>query len=265
MRIARVVRTAKVSGPCYTRLIASAVLFSLVSAVFSSAAFAATINYGNFGPIPPGISFLQVTEGSPTNDPLPLYGPPDPSPTGLDFDTTDDFTALSNGGGVDSTDGKLNFTISAPVSGVSNVSLFEEGDYSVIGAGGPLTGVYAFANIIGTITEVNGLPTLINLPQVTALFSDLLPPIVPGAGWSLGLTLDVASALGPNQIATEVEIAIDNRLIATSELLSEAFIIKKNFQIHIVPDPSGGIPEPTTFVLGSLLVGLVGLTTRRRS
>jgi hypothetical protein len=275
MIIARVVRTAKVTGPCYTRLVACAVLFSLVSSFFSSAANAASINYGNFGPVPPGVSFLQVTESSGT-DPVPLYGPPTPFSVGIDFDPQA-FTATSSGGGApDITDGQLNFTIMGASNpngsiGIGSVNLFEAGDYTLFGSGGAGTAVAAGAIIRATITAINGSAIApLALSPVNASFSDTLPPSAITAPWSLGLFLDIASQLpglgyGPNDVATKVEVVIDNTLLSSSEANSLSFIAKKDFRITIFPDPSGMIPEPTTFVLGSLLVGLVGLTTRRRS
>jgi len=275
MRIARVVRTAKVSGPCYTRLIAGAVLFSLISTVFSSAVNAASINYGNIGPVPPGVSFLQVTESSGT-DPVPLFGPPQPFSVGLDFDPLA-FTATSSGPGApDITDGQLNFTImglSNPGGsiGIGLVNLFEAGDYTLAGGGGPPTAVLAGAIMRATVTEINGAPvTPFNLVPVNASFGDSLPGPVIVAPWSLGLSLDIASQLGglgygPDSVATKVEIVIDNTLVASSEPNSSSFIAKKEFRISIMPDPSGNIPEPTTIVLGSMLIGFVGLTARRRS
>lgn len=274
MRIARVVRTTKVSGPCYTRCVAAAVLFSLVSFVISSTASAASINYGNFGPVPPGVSFLQVTESSGT-DPVPLYGPPSPFIVGLDFDPMN-FVATSSGGGADITDGQLNFTIMGNTFrngaiGIGGINLFEAGDYTLAGIGGPATSVLAGAIIRATVTAINGAPVApINLVPVNGSFGDSLPGPAIVAPWSLGLFLDIGSQLaglgyGADSVATKVEVVINNSLVATSELTSASFIAKKEFQIRITPDPVGEIPEPTTLVLGSMLVGLIGLAARRRS
>src|SRR5262245_38339561 len=76
----------------------------VVVALLSRLASGATINYGNFGPVPPGVTFLSVEESSGT-DPVPLYGPPTPFATGLDFNPTN-YVATSSGGGADLTDGQ---------------------------------------------------------------------------------------------------------------------------------------------------------------
>src|SRR5215213_11937672 len=87
----------------------------------SSVANAASISYGNFGPVPPATSFLNVTESS-EPIPVPLYGPPAVFTTGMDFDPAN-FVATSAGGGADVTDGQLSFTLMAP--SISSVSLTE--------------------------------------------------------------------------------------------------------------------------------------------
>src|SRR5687767_14410645 len=77
---------------------------------------AATISYGNFGPVN-GVMFNDVKESSGTDD-VPLYGPPDVFPTGMDFDPTS-FVATANGGDEDITDGQLNFTVMGSGSGAN--------------------------------------------------------------------------------------------------------------------------------------------------
>ena len=68
----------------FSRAVALALGFALLGH-FSTVASAASISYGNFGPVPPATSFLDVEESSGT-DTVPLYGPPTPFTTGLDFD-----------------------------------------------------------------------------------------------------------------------------------------------------------------------------------
>jgi hypothetical protein len=258
MSYALVAHTRRVSVKHMCRCVA-VLLAGFALIVHSSTACAATINHGNFfGPNPPGVSFLQVIEGSPTNDPLPLYDEPDASSGDLDFEPTDDFSAFSLGGVPDLTDGKLNFTIMSPI-GITGVSLFERGDYGIDGVGGPNTKVTAFTNILATVTQINGTtPVNIILPVVDATFQDGLPPSVPGATWSLGLFLNVAAGLGPNQQATKVEIAINNRLGAFSEAQSVALIVKKDFVIGVEI-----VPEPTTIALIGLSLCAVVLVPSR--
>src|SRR5215218_9780408 len=108
---------------------ASAAAFGLALALVSGSTQAATINYGNFGPVPPGVSFLAVTESSAT-DGVPLYGPPTPFSIGLDFKPAT-FVSSSSGGSNDITDGQLNFTLQSGPLGLTNLSLSEAGDYSL--------------------------------------------------------------------------------------------------------------------------------------
>lgn len=247
------IRTTRI----FSKASAAALCLALVG-VFSAAAHAASISYGNFGPVPPGFTFINVTESSGT-DPVPLYGPPSPFIVGLDF-TPLGFTSFSNGGSADITDGQLNFTVAGP--SVDSIQLTEAGDYTIAGAGTPATSVFAGAIIRATITQVNGLPVApINVVPVNASFGDSLPGTVIVGPWSLGLTLNIAAALPANQHATRVDISINNSLVTTSEPGTVAFIAKKEFQIRIPPN----IPEPATMALAGFALCGLGLVRRSRS
>jgi hypothetical protein len=236
---------------------------------------AASINYGDFNVPAAGIMFQDVTESSGT-DPVPQYGPPDPFVVGLDFDPKT-FTSAASNGSADISDGQLNFTIMGLVSpggyvGISAISLFEAGDYSIAGAGTPGTSVTAGAILRATITQVNGIAVApINLVPINAAFGDSLPGPVVVAPWSLGLFLDVGAQLvslgyGANDVATKIEVAVNNALITTSEPGTVAFIAKKDFRIDLVPDPVGDpfIPEPSTMVLAAIVICGLPLLPRRR-
>jgi hypothetical protein len=263
MRFARFARTAPVSVADISRWFAAATVIGSAFIFSASTSTAATINYGNFIDPPSGTMFLGVTEGSPTNDPIPLYGPPDPFTVGLEFDPTDDFSAFTQNGGIDFTDGKLNFTIMNPF-GINLVSLFEAGDYTLDGAGTPITHVVAGAIMRATVTQINGVDVApLNLLPVNASFSDSLPGSVVDAPWSLGIALNVqaqlAALVGPNADATKVEIVIDNTLIAASEPGTGALIVKKEFRIDVDTD----VPEPATLALtGLALCALVSIRRR---
>lgn len=253
--------------------VAAVALLALVAS--GPALNAASINYGTFNLPAEGIMFQNVTESSGT-DAVPLYGPPDPYVVGLDFDPAN-FVSTSSGGSADVTDGQLNFTIMGLSNvngsvGVSTIGLFEAGDYTLAGAGGLGTSVSAGAIMRATVTQINGLAVApINLIPVNASFSDSLPGAVVVAPWSLGLTLDVASQLsglgfGANDVATKVEISINNALVSSSEVSSVAFIAKKEFQISLTSGTVGDpfIPEPSTLALASLLLGIGATCGRRR-
>jgi hypothetical protein len=221
---------------------------------FTGACRAGMISYGDFGPVPPGVMFVDVIESSGT-DPVPLFGIPDPFSVGLDFDPTS-FVATANGGAADVTDGQLNFLVMGSVNlpdfvGISTISLFEAGDYTLAGTGTASTQAIAGANILATVTQINGVNVApINLvPASGSVTFDLAanPGIVQP--WSLDLMIDVAAQLGPNQKATKVEIAIDNQLLALSETGSLSFIAKKDFRITVEPEGEIPIPEPNSLML----------------
>jgi hypothetical protein len=237
-------------------------------------AHAASINYGNFNVPSAGIMFQGVTESSGT-DAVPMYGPPDPYIVGLDFDPTN-FVSTSSAGSADITDGQLNFTIMGLANdngyvGVSGINLSEAGDYSLAGAGTLATTISAGAIMRATVTQINGLPVApINLIPVNASFSDSLPGAVVAAPWSLSLFLDVAAQLqglgfGANDLATKVEVAINNALTSASEASTVSFIAKKEFRIDLTPDTVGDpfIPEPSSLMLVALVAGALALFARR--
>jgi hypothetical protein len=232
-----------------------ALLASLAGATRASAA---SINYGDFivGPV----TFGDVTESSGT-DPVPLYGPPDPFSIGLDFDPMG-FVATASGGAADVTDGQLNFTIESAL-GVDMISVFEAGEYSLVGTGTAATQALAGALMRATVTQINGVDVapLGLLPVNASVGFNLLAN--PGVlqPWSLGLGLNVAAQLGPDR-ATRIEIVIDNQLVALSELASLAFIAKKDFRIGIDTGDHPPVPEPSAMLL--LLSGCAAFQAARR-
>ena len=248
----RIIHNGRTAAVC--RSFAAVILLGLCVATAS----AASINYGNHGPVPPGVTFTSVTESSST-DPVPLYGPPTAFSVGMDFDPTG-FASFANGGSNDVTDGQLNFGIQAsPIVGISSVGLFEAGDFTLAGSGTSATQTFAGAILRVTVTQIDGVNVApINLTPVNASVGFNLaanPGIVQP--WSLGLSLNVAAQLTSlgytyQAGATGLEVVIDNQLLAFSEANSVAGIEKKEFRIDLGTNP---IPEPAT----SALLGCAGL------
>jgi hypothetical protein len=222
--------------PAYVlhRFIAPVYFAFLGLAAATTHSFGASINYGNFGPTSPGIQFLGITESSGT-DAVPLYGPPTPFATGLDFDPVG-FTTSSAGGAVDITDGQLNLTVDAtePGVGITYIALSEAGDYTLAGVGTSATAAFFGSIMRVTVTELDGVDVApISLVPVNASFGDSLPGAVVVAPWSLGLLLDIAAQVGPGPLVTEVEVVIDNALVSISEFQSVSFGSKKDFRLEV--------------------------------
>jgi hypothetical protein len=239
----------------------------VVFGLYATGAWGASISYGNFGPVPPGVTFTNVTESSGT-DAVPLYGPPTPFVTGLDFDPLG-FVATASGGGSDITDGQLNFGIQTnPFVGITTLNLFEAGDYTLVGSGTPATKDFAGAIIRITVTQIDGVnvaPISLTPANASVAFNLIANPGVTHP-WSLGIGINVAAMLTSlgyqYQVgATGLEVVINNQLIALSEPSSLAFISKKDFRI----DVGTQVPEPATcFLFGiGAVAGFLRLRNRR--
>ncbi len=252
---------------------ASAAALVVALLAFAPVVRAASINYGNFGPIAPGLTFTAVTESSGT-DVVPLYGAPAPYVTGLDFDPKS-FVASGAGGTADITDGQLNFGVTGQVSGlnivaIKNISLSEGGDYTLFGTGTAATQVAGGAILNVKVTEIDGVAvTPITLTPANASVNYTLPA---NAGvvkpWSLGILVDVEAQLLSLSVpfvvgATKAEVVINNQLVAISEPASVAFIAKKDFVIGVVPE-LGTLPEPGTLGMAGLALCGIGAASRRK-
>lgn len=254
-----------------SHLCRGALAAAVIVACASSVTHAASVNYGNYSFPPSPVSLLNVTESSAT-DPVPLYGPPAPFQIGLSFSPTG-FAASGVNGTADITDGQLNFTITSltpsAAAGINTLSLFEGGDFTLVGVGTAATSAIAGAIISVRVTEIDGVPVApIQLSPGSASvgFSLLSNPGIVQP-WSLGISLSIASQLAASNIpftigATKVEVAIDNSLVALSEAGSVAFIAKKNFGITVIPGDTVLMPEPGGMAMTGSLVS--GLALRRR-
>jgi hypothetical protein len=246
---------------------ARAVALALISwAGATLPARAASISYPDLGPIAPGFTFTGIVESSVT-DGVPLYGAPTAFPIGLSFSPTG-FASGSSGGGIDLTDGQLNYTIVAgPASGgISVISFAEGGLFSLSGTGTATTEVLAGASMIVTVLELNGVAVApINL---TTSVSSLAYNLVANPGlnqtWNVSVSTNVAAQLAglgytPSQRATKASVSIDNALVAISESLSAATITKADFDVHVAPEPAGAALAG----IGLLAMGRFGRSRRR--
>lgn len=238
----------------------------LVLSMAIAADSSAQIFYGDLSDIPPGtVSYLDVTESSST-DPVPpaLYGAPSINGNLLDFDPIAFGSNSADGGGLDITDGQLNFTVEAePGTSINTLLVSEGGDFSFSGVT-PDAGTFLSVSVATTVTilEVDGLTlvTPIEIMQTDTFVTDYLtignPPSTGLNFWSLDYNIDVLGAIpgSPTLGATKIEVVIDNQLLTTATDDNQAFISKKDFNINI--------PEPTSLAL--LSMGGLLLARRRR-
>lgn len=141
-------------------VVSRALIAVILLGVCATAGSAASIAYGDFGPVVPGVHFRNVTESSGT-DSVPLYGSPTAFSAGLDFDPMS-FISFGNGGNSDITDGQLNFGVEGETSmtqlvGISSINLFEAGDFTLAGTGTSATQLFAGTIMRVTVTQIDGV------------------------------------------------------------------------------------------------------------
>ena len=213
--------------------------------------------------------FTSISEGSPTLDPLPLYGQPFAVVDELVFTPSAAFSAVSTSGGpADQTDGKLTLMIEAKPGAFLDVLNFNEIGLTLLNApfgGDAFTSVTAFAEI--KVLEVNYASFL---AAPTTYFYSFAPDSsflhsvdATGPSFATAWTGSLSVTL-PDQV-TKVMVTIDNQLYAsTVGVGTGALIDKKGFSISVIPDGEPhNVPEPATAVLGLLSLG--GLLFRRNS
>ena len=253
-----------------SRQIALALFLALAPA--TAIALADPINYGDFGPDPPGTTmYLDVTESSGT-DPVPpgRFGEPELTGDLLDFDPSE-FLALAAGGEADITDVQLNFTLmTTPLAGANTLLISESGNYSLTGLGTTLTQVAAGLSVHLKILAVDGNPLLTPVDFFASssfdanLFDDG-PAVL--AGWVNGFLIDLDGILDEEEIPYELgvskaEVVIDNQLIAISEAESEALIFKTDF--FVGTNDVLVAPEPSSWMMMALAIGILAPAFRRR-
>lgn len=204
--------------------------------------------------------FRAISEGSPTNDPLPLYGTPTISGNTLDFPTTGSFAATSEAGnGPDQTDGKLTFMVEAKEGHSLSGILFEEIGLTRLAVpfdGDAFTSIEAFAVI--KINQVAGVD--VNVPSTTRFFdfdpSDVFQHSIDATGPVFSSDWLGSAGIRFRRPVTKATVTLNNILLAatTNDSGTAALIDKKEFVVRVPTDEL--IPEPTTLVLGGLF-GLI--------
>jgi PEP-CTERM motif len=262
----------------------------LVLAMITQASPGAQINYGSH--MGTHVTYVNVTEDSGADEPLPLFGAPVVTGNSIDFNPVG-FDAASVNGGSDITDSNLVFMVTAKSgSRIQSITFRESGDTTMAGNVAPGTmgtATAAFASGVLDIHEVD----FVGINHISVPFSMTFSPSggtyflgTDGGGgplfntqWTGSLTIPVEDILiangfiippgpvDPDGGATKVSIDLDNVLVAVSQPGTSAVISKKDFggisvRVNVPGEPGGNpelrpIPEPTTLVLAGF--GAIGL------
>jgi hypothetical protein len=268
-------------------------------AMISGPVMGAQINYGTFAG--EHVDYINVTEDSGNDEPLPLFGPPTVTGNSIDFNPVG-FDASSMNGGADITDSNLVFMVASKSgSRISSLTFSESGDTTLagnvpMGSTGTATSVTATGVI--DIHEIdvtdNGAFDPIGINHISVPFSLTFTPSggtyflgTDGAGgplyhtqWSGTHTINIDAILAANGItvppgpldpnggATKISIDLDNTLTAVSQDGTSAHIAKKDFggitiRANVPTEPGGDpeIPEPSTIAL--LGLSLLGVVCGR--
>lgn len=257
--------------------------------------YAAQINYGSH--MGTHVTYVNVTEDSGADEPLPLFGAPTVTGNSIDFNPVG-FDAMSTGAGSDITDSNLVFMVTAKSgSRIQSITLTESGDTTLAGnvaPGSMGTASAAFASGVVDIHEVD----FAGINHISVPFSFTFNPSggtyflgTDGGGgpifhteWSGSATIPIEQILiangfmippgpiDPEGGATKVSIDLDNVLVAVSQQGTSAIINKKDFgglsiRVNVRTEPGGEpeglrvgtlqVPEPSTLFLAG--IGVVGL------
>ncbi len=246
-----------------------------IAVALSFDAPAAPILHGDFDGAT--VTFNAVTEEAltPGDGPI-LFGTPSVVGDELDFNPTSFAASATGAGGVDVTDGLLQFEVKArPGYVIDEITFSERGDYTLVGGGGAGTFASVQAAVFGEILEVSGIELAAAIRfqgNLTFTPSDgdfdlatdgvAVARIFHGSiAFDLQAVLDAAGVTGE---VTRVGFALDNTLVATSEFGTSAFIAKKDHGgaavgVAVVTD----VPEPQPGELLALAALLLFVTSGR--
>lgn len=238
----------------------------LALASTASAAFTSTpVNCDGGG----DVLFNDIFESNAGAGPLFNADNPDCLGNVIDFDPSG-FVVESNGAGLASIDGQLNFTINSKDvvnSFIDSVMLSESGDYTLLGSD-PQSFADARMNLRVEIQALAGNPNFVQDGPFLEFVTLSIPVDVNILGsWSLSHTVDIVQVLidaGFSQDqarATEVDVILDNTLTVYAANGDVSRIIKKDTNgltiTAMTPEPGAGL------LIGAALLSLAAL--RRRS
>jgi hypothetical protein len=254
---------------------------ALLSALASRPAVGAQINYGSH--MGTDVTYVNVTEDSGADEPLPLFGAPTVTGNSIDFNPVG-FDAGSTGEGSDITDSNLVFMVVAKAGNrIDSMTFREAGDTTQAGnvtPGSMGTASAVFASGVLDIHEVN----FQGINHISVPFSLTFSPsggtyflVTDGGGgpiyntqWTGSATLPIddiliANGYASDQGATKISIDMDNTLVATSEPATSAAIAKKDVGgIGIAVMTSRVVPEPTSMSLAAIALAVSAWLARGR-
>jgi hypothetical protein len=242
----------------------------------------AVINYGTHAGT--HVRYVNVTEDSGADEPLPLFGPPTVTGNSIDFNPVG-FDSTSSGVGSDQTAPNLVYMVTANLgTRIRSMTLNETGTVTLSGnvaPGSMGTAAAVFASGTLDIQEVD----FGGINHISVPFSMTFNPSggtyflgTDGGGgpifntqWSGSVTLDVEAILIANNVpfthgATKVSIDLVNTLTSTTQTGTEATITKTDFGGQVVRlNVDNDVPEPATLSLLVIAAAIAFARPRRPS
>lgn len=191
-----------------------------------------------------------------------LFGAPTVAGDALFFTPTTYKAQSFNGTGFASASQTFNITVNAnPGYLLSAVNLSEDGDYYNIGAGSSVAvgGKLYVRDLESPLTP----PASSKIKSSVALTNTTSMMDFETTDWASHTNIAIPAGWGgADGIVSGVNVTIENILLASSLTLGDAAFIEKKFVgLNVVTAP---VPEPETYALLLVGLGLVGVAVRRR-